>query len=266
LSVVPSNKIHRRLCVIRITLGLARHWLAIFVLIFGLLNILPFVAPVAMRLGWIPIGNTIYTFYSMLCHQMAQRSFFLFGSQAMYNLDKLPLHLTGNTVADMFILREFRGSPNFGWKVAWSDRMITMYGGLWLVSIAYGLLRGHYRLKPLAIKVLLLLTLPIAMDGLTHMVSDVNGLASGFRYTNEWLANLTGHNFADSFYQGDAIGSFNSSARLISGLLFGVGIAAFCLPFFEQESRFVMSILNKKLMRDADSPLSVQTKGRPNGA
>jgi uncharacterized membrane protein len=217
-----------------------------------------------MRLGWTAVGDAIYMLYSLLCHQMAQRSFFLFGTQAMYKLDKLPLHLTGNAATDILLLREFRGNPELGWKVAWSDRMIAMYGGLWLGSVAYGLLRRHYRLKPLAIKVLLLLTLPIAIDGLAHMVSDISGLNSGFRYTNEWLVNLTGHNFADSFYQGDAIGSFNSWARLISGVLFGIGIAAFGLPLIDRESYYIARVLSEKLAHYSHRIQSLQ--GKPNGA
>ncbi len=266
MSVVPSTKTHRHLLVVHVTLYLIRHWLSIFIILLSLLNILPFIAPIAMHLGWTSLGNAIYTLYSTLCHQMAQRSFFLYGSQTMYNIDKLPLHLTGNTLTDTFILREFRGDTNLGWKVAWSDRMVAMYGGLWIASIAYGLLRQRYRLKPLAVWILLLLALPIAIDGITHMVSDIKGLTLGFRYTNEWLAGITGHTLTNSFYIGDKLGSFNSWTRLISGMLFGIGIAAFVLPFFEQECRYVMSMLNRKLICAAHSSLSVQTKSRSNGA
>jgi uncharacterized membrane protein len=224
----------------------------IFIVAFGILNILPFIAPVAMRLGWIPIGDAIYTFYSPLCHQMAQRSFFLFDPQVMNDLNALPLNITGNKVADMRPLREFRGNQELGWKVAWSDRMVAMYGGFWLAGVIYSLLRRNRRLKPISIWILLLLMLPITLDGITHLMSDLVGLTIGFRYTNEWLAILTAHSLPDGFYRGDTFGSFNSWMRLASGVLFGVGMAAFGLPFVDQESRFIVRTLSEKLSHYQD--------------
>lgn len=104
--------------------GIAHHWKAIFLITFGVFNLLPFLAPVFMHLDWKPAGNAIYTVYSPLCHQTAQRSFFFFGPQVMYNVEELPVELSGNQAADTLILRRFRGSENTGWKVAWSDRMV----------------------------------------------------------------------------------------------------------------------------------------------
>jgi len=34
-------------------------------------------------------------------------------------------------------LRQFLGNPEMGYKVAWSDRMISTYGGIWLGALAY---------------------------------------------------------------------------------------------------------------------------------
>jgi hypothetical protein len=49
------------------------------------------------------------------------------------------------------------------------------------------------------------------VDGITHTLSDMaGGIAGGFRYTNVWLADLTGNVLPTWFYQGDAFGSFNS--------------------------------------------------------
>jgi uncharacterized membrane protein len=257
LSVVSTPEARRRLHVIRLTLGLARHWLLIFIFTFGILNVLPFMAPAAMRLGWTNVGNAIYTFYSPLCHQMAQRSFFLFGSQAMYNLDELPLNLTGNKVTDILLLRELRGNQDLGWKAAWSDRMVAMYGGLWLASAAYSLLTRNRRFKPISVWMFMLLMLPITIDGITHMLSDLSGLTSEFRYGNEWLAALTAHSLPESFYRGDAFGSFNSWMRLTSGVLFGIGIGAFGLPIIDRESRIIVRILGDKLTRYDDQHRSV---------
>jgi hypothetical protein len=67
---------------------------------------------------------------------------------------------------------------------------------------------------------LFLLLLPIALDGITHAISDLSGIGLGFRDTNSWLAALIDYRFLSSFYAGDAMGSFNSLARLITALRF----------------------------------------------
>jgi hypothetical protein len=65
----------------------------------------------------------------------------------------------------------------------------------------------------------------MAVDGFTHVISDFTaGIGLGFRYNNAWLATLTKDVFPATFYAGDALGSFNFSMRLITGLLFSLGI------------------------------------------
>ena len=208
------------------------HWILILSVGIGVLVIGPFLAPVFMHLGWIVPAQVIYGIYSTLCHQMAQRSYFLFGSQPMYNMAQLPLPLTGKMVSDILLLRGFIGNENLGWKVAWSDRMVYMYGGVWIVGTVYGLVRKHRRIHTLNLFTFGLLLLPMLVDGLTHMLSDISGgLAGGFRYNNQWLAQLTTNRLPTWFYVGDAFGSFNSWMRLISGITFAVGIVWFVYPY-----------------------------------
>lgn len=244
--LVPDNT-KKRLFLVRATYFFVRHWLVLFLAFFGLYNFLPFAAPVAMRLGWMPIGTAIYDLYSTQCHQMAQRSFFLFGAQSMYNLNELPFILIGKPSQDMLTLRAFRGSEVFGWKVAWSDRMVYMYGSLWIISIVYWALSRHRPWKPLRIWVFVLLLMPMALDGVTHLLSDANGLSAGFRYDNGWLAALTNYSLPDSFYRGDALGSFNSLVRFITGVLFAVATVGMVLPFLDQEMKRMESALAAKL-------------------
>jgi hypothetical protein len=120
-------------------------------------------------------------------------------------------------------------------------------------------------MKPIAVCVLLLFTVPIAIDGITHMVSDVSGLTSGFRYINEWLAKVTAHNLPDSSYRGDVFGSFISWMRLISGVLFGAGMAAFGLPVIDQESHFITRILSEKLAQYVGRTHALKGADKPNG-
>jgi uncharacterized membrane protein len=241
---------NNRLRAVRIQHYAVQHWLRLFLILYGLFIFLPFLAPVFMHIGWTNAGNAIYDMYSALCHQMAQRSFFLFGDKLMYNADQLPLQLTGHTGPDTLLLRQFRGNDTLGWKVAWSDRMVSMYGGIWLVGVIYALTAHRTTIKPMKWWLAGLFILPLVLDGSTHMISDTFGsLEGGFRYRNEWLATLTGHIFSQSFYAGDAVGSFNSWMRLISGLLFSAGIVGLTFPYLDRASQEAAQSMGNTLTR-----------------
>ena len=68
-------------------------------------------------------------------------------------------------------------------------------------------------------------------------MSDLAGIGQGFRDTNAWLAALTGNAFAPGFYTGDALGSFNSWMRLLTGVLFGLGIVWYGFPYIEETAQ-----------------------------
>src|SRR4030067_3545394 len=70
----------------RWTYRICGHWILIFSVILGLYAGLPFLAPIFMKLGWETPARVIYLVYSFLCHQLPQRSFFLFGSKVTYSL------------------------------------------------------------------------------------------------------------------------------------------------------------------------------------
>jgi uncharacterized membrane protein len=208
---------------------LCHHWLLVGSLMLGLYAGLPWLAPLFMKLGWTGAGNAIYLIYSTQCHQLPQRSFFLFGLKPMYSLAEI--QAAWKVTDNPLILRQFIGNPEMGWKVAWSDRMVSMYTGLFAFGLLYGLLRK--RLKPLSLWGFALLILPMVIDGSTHMISDVAGIGQGFRDSNAWLATLTNNVFPGTFYAGDAFGSFNSWMRLITGVLFGLGAIWLAYPYVE---------------------------------
>ncbi|HLF75215.1 MAG TPA: DUF2085 domain-containing protein [Anaerolineales bacterium] len=208
----------------------SRHWLETFLIIYGIWVWLPFLAPVFMNLGWDGAGRTLYFVYSFFCHQLPERSFFFFGGKAMYSLGEI--QAAWENTLDPLILRKFIGSPEMGWKVAWSDRMISFYTSIWLFALAWWPLRR--KVRPLAWWGFALLLLPMIVDGGTHALSDLAGIGQGFRDTNLWLATLTNNSLPASFYAGDALGSFNSWARLLTGLLAGLGIVWLALPYIFQ--------------------------------
>jgi uncharacterized membrane protein len=225
---------------------LGRHWLLAFLLFWGIFNLLPWLAPVFMKAGWEAAGRSIYLLYTFFCHQLPQRSYFLFGARPMYELNEIQAAWQNTT--NPLVLRQFVGTPEMGWKVAWSDRMVSLYTGIffWAVLLA----PWRRRLPRLSLWVLVLLALPLAIDGGTHMISDmVGGIGGGFRYDNAWLASLTNHAFAPGFYAGDSLGSFNSWMRLITGLLFSLGAVWFALPAMEHAFAGTRQTLEGKFER-----------------
>lgn len=209
---------------------IGRYWILFFGLSFGAYVWLPFMAPVLMHSGWTGPAKAIYFIYSFLCHQLPERSFFLFGPKAMYPLSKI--QAAWQNTLNPLVLRQFIGNPQMGWKVAWSDRMVSMYTSTLFFGLLWYPLRR--RIKALPWWGLVLFLLPMALDGGSHFVSDLSGLGQGFRYTNTWLATLTHNSFPLSFYVGDALGSFNSWMRLLTGLLFGIGFVWFGFPYLDE--------------------------------
>lgn len=204
----------------------SRSWIVWFLALTGLWVILPWLGPVFMHLGWEVPAQAIYWLYSFQCHQLPQRSFFLYGPQSMISLDRIQ-SLWQNTI-DPRVLRQFIGNAEVGFKVAWSDRMVSAYSSIPLATAVWWPLRK--RLRALPLWGFALFSLPIFVDGLSHLISDVPGIEQGFRYANSWLAALTGNRLPVTFYAGNALGSFNSWMRLITGVLFGAGAVWFAVP------------------------------------
>lgn len=206
-----------------------RHWFAIFLIIYGLWVWTPFFAPLFMHIGWDGAGKAIYFIYSFFCHQLPERSFFLFGEKSMYSLSEIQ-SAWQDTINPM-ILRRFIGNETMGWKIAWSDRMVSFYTSVWLYTVIW--LPFRKKIKPLSFLGFALFLAPLVLDGSTHMISDFAGIGQGFRDTNQWLAALTNNALPSSFLIGDALGSFNSWARIITGLLAGLGIVWLAFPTLE---------------------------------
>ena len=211
----------------------SRYWIIPFTLVMGLYVDLPFMAPLFMRLGWTGLATVIYTIYSTQCHQLPERSFFLFGPKVMYSLNEV--QVAWQATINPLVLRQFIGNPAMGWKVAWSDRMVSMYSSIFIFGLVYWPLRG--KLKALPWWGLILFLLPMGIDGASHFISDFAGLGLGFRDSNAWLAVLTGNTLPATFYTGDALGSFNSWMRIITGILFGLGVVWFGFPYLDEWSK-----------------------------
>ncbi len=174
-----------------------------------------------MPVGRAELAKIVYWIYSFFCHQLPERSFFLFGAKPMDTLAEI--QAAWEPSSDPLVLRRFIGDPVIGWKVAWSDRAVSFYTSIWL----FAAIRWPWPLCPCSRPRLLslLFLLPMAVDGFPHLISDLSGIERGFRANNLWLVALTGNALPPWFYAGDALGSFDFWMRLLTGLLAGWGIA-----------------------------------------
>jgi len=182
-----------------------------------------------MHMGFRTLPNVIYFIYSWLCHQLPQRSYFLFGPKLTYSLAEI--QNASRFTYDPAILRQFVGSSVMGWKMAWSDRMVSMFVSLWLFGLIWWPFRKH--IKALPWWALLLFLLPMPADGTSNFICDLAVIGQGFRDGNQWLAVITNHIFPASFYAGDAWGSFNSLMRLLTGIMFGLGVVWYTYPHLD---------------------------------
>ncbi len=206
------------------------HWFATFLIVYGLWVFMPYLAPVFMYIGWTGAGKAIYLIYSFFCHQLPERSLFLFGEKTMYSLSEV--QSAWQDTMNPLILRKFIGNETMGWKVAWSDRMISFYTSIWIFAVLWYPLRR--KIKTLPWWGFILLLLPLIIDGGTHTISDFAGIGLGFRDNNQWLADWTKYALPMTFYAGDALGSFNSIMRFVSGLLAGLAIVWLAFPYIFQ--------------------------------
>lgn len=148
--------------VTRLLHAFAQHWLLIANIALGIQALLPALAPLLMFSGATSAGRLLYTLYSPLCHQLPERSFFLFGPQWAYTLLDLQ-QLVGPDVPLRYI-----GNATIGYKMAVCQRDISAYAGMWLAGLVFALVRHH--LRPLSLKLFALLASPMAVDGLGQLL------------------------------------------------------------------------------------------------
>jgi uncharacterized membrane protein len=154
----------------RFVFWLSKHWLAVFNILAFLYVGLPFLAPTLMHLGTGGAASLIYTVYRPLCHQLPQRSWFLFGPQLAYSLPEL-MELAGDAVTGPFS-NSFVGNEALGYKVAFCQRDTAIYGAILLFGLLFGVLRRVGSVRPLSWWAYILLGLvPMGLDGGYQLLS-----------------------------------------------------------------------------------------------
>jgi uncharacterized membrane protein len=209
----------------RLVYWISRHWLALFNTFVAIYITLPILAPVLMHAGATAPARVIYTIYSPLCHQMASRSFFLYGDQIAYpraiagtnltpieaympSLDEFAAASTNPEDWTAFLLaaRHFLGNDQMGYKMALCERDMAIYTAVFFTGLLYGWLRRRRNIKPLPIWAFLLIGLgPIALDGFSQLFSQYLALLTPdglpflhLRESSPLLRTLTGALFGFS--------------------------------------------------------------------
>lgn len=203
----PPGSLSKRIstAVDRLVARVARHWLGLFNTIVAVFIGLPFLAPVLMHLGgtggcaacsW--AGHLLYVLYSPTCHQLPERSYFLFGPQVVYSTHELETAGAvppGISLLQRELLR-YPGSEQLGYKVAVCERDVAIYGGILIGGLIFGLIRSmlkprgrpidtvHFPVPRLRLWTYALLLIPMAVDGVTQLF--------GFRESTWFLRTVTG--------------------------------------------------------------------------
>ncbi len=188
---------------------LAKHWLAVANLFWGLYVGLPLLAPVLMDAGWTLPAKVIYTIYRPACHQRPERSYFIGGPEIAYTPEELQ---AAGVDIDPFA-RDI-GNEKVGWKVAFCERDVAIYGAIFFTGLVYDLVRRRLKGWRMPFRYFVLFLIPMALDGLIQLFGI---------YESTWLR------------------------RTITGVIFGVGAVFFAYPYVEEAFADIRRTLGGKL-------------------
>lgn len=200
----------------RLSLWISKNYIHVFNVLIFLYVGLPFLAPVLEKAGaGVPAG-LIYRMYSIVCHQLPFRSWFLFGEQTYYPRAMAGIpgvltyeDITNNAELNVFNDRWFVGNESVGYKVALCQRDVAIYGAMVIFGIGFALSGRKIRSIPWYLWVILGLG-PIGLDGFSQLPSVMGNLPA-------WLP----------------IRESNPLFRSITGVLFGVLTTWYLYPMIE---------------------------------
>lgn len=178
---------------------LSRHYLATLNLLIFIYVGLPFLAPVLMNAGYPAGARPIYSIYGAVCHQLAFRSWFLFGEQPAYPRAAAEMpgvqtyeQATGLDGDNLLEGRRFIGNEQIGYKVAFCQRDVAIYGAMLLFGLVFA--ASGRRLKPLHWAIWISVGIaPIALDGFSQLLSQLPGFSFwSYRESTPLLRTITG--------------------------------------------------------------------------
>ncbi|MFO7623777.1 MAG: DUF2085 domain-containing protein [Anaerolineales bacterium] len=185
----------------RFSYWIAKHYMAFLNTLVLLYFSLPLLAPVLMQTGVLGPARAIYRLYGTTCHQLAFRSWFLFGDQNVYpraaaDIPTLTTYeqLTGNHPEDLESARAYVGDKVSGYKIALCQRDMAIYGSILLFGLIFVATGRAIRGLPWYIWILLALV-PIGLDGVGQLVSQPPFNLLPYRESTPFLRTFTGFLF-----------------------------------------------------------------------
>jgi uncharacterized membrane protein len=185
-----------------------------------------------MKAGIETPAKLIYVIYKPFCHQLAFRSFFLYGEQAFYPRELAEmsdviayedLFSYVETSDDLMDARNFLGNEFTGYKIAFCERCLAIYGSMLLFSILFWLSKNRIPSIPWYLWILLGFG-PIGLDGVSQIPSLMGITMPAWMIMRE----------STPFF------------RVLTGTLFGVTTFWYLLPQVEKSMRESRVILSKK--------------------
>lgn len=235
----------------------SRHWLAFVNLLVAIYVGLPMLAPVLMNQNITGPARLIYLAYRPMCHQMASRSFFLFGEQYAYPrelagtelqpfdayVDTIP-EFEGvnpdNWVAFTMAARQFDGNQQMGYKMALCERDISIYSFVLFGGLIFGLLRRRFHIKPLPLLLFIIVGLgPIGLDGFSQL----------FGYYATPIDGSTPTGILAFIHSIFALRESTPFLRTLTGGIFGFMLVWLAYPNIEMGMRGTEEELETKLRR-----------------
>jgi uncharacterized membrane protein len=225
----------------------SRYYVIILSVLLSIFIALPFFAPVLEKTGHSASANIIYKVYRVVCHQLAFRSFFIFGEQPIYprelaHIDNLITYeqVTNSDVIDLEYARDWIGDTYYGYKVAICERDVAIYGSLALFGFLFQLSGKKIKQLPWYLWFIIAL-IPIGLDG----VSQIPSLSGGWP---EWVP----------------VRESTPFWRLLTGTLFGVGTGWFMYPMMEESMKETRITLHRKFaiikkINQSSKPVSDET-------
>jgi uncharacterized membrane protein len=195
----------------RFIFWLSKHWLALANLFIFIYVAIPVAAPVLMNAGYTRPAQAIYNIYQPLCHELAFRSWFLFGEQIVYPRAEYEARfgLEDAGWPELFAhARSFIGNDTLGYKIAFCQRDIAIYVALLLGGLAFAYLRRR-GLSAMPLWLFILVgVIPMGIDGGTQFIS----------LFLPWFPDR------ESVWQ----------LRVLTGALFGFSIAWLAYPYIQE--------------------------------
>ncbi len=163
--------------------------------IVAAINVVILLPPILVQVGLEKIAKYLYIVLGVICHQRADRSFYLFGDHFLYPKAEVWKHVPFDEIFTFDFRNRFTCGEGLGCKLGVCARCTGMYLGL-LIGLLISELLLQFRI-PKIIPILFLI--PLMLDGTIQTIAYIIAPEQGFYEST-------------------------NTRRFFTGLLFGFGV------------------------------------------